>query len=564
MLYYPYKYIEPLNGSEYAKQNRTIGGKPFSFSISPFFEEITKAACDNVNYSEVIVCSPAQLGKTTLIENVLCYYTNMSPANSLLICDTLKTSQNMAKTRIRTFLKQATEIEKMAKSEKSTSVTNFTLAPNAYLTVGSSSSASDLCSNPIKYLFCDELDRWTDEIKNEGDPLVLARARQLTFRGMAILTSTPTTNDGRILTEYRTGTQEIWVARCNCGYGLKCEYSEIIFGEGEPYVVCPKCGEVYTERQVKQLKHEFDKPLNTKVQKDKFGRIKRSFRIYGGLCHNQFTWSFLRQGIIENKTKSDCSLQSWYNTKLGEVYIPPSVLNFDIDVLSRYAESYDLNKFRFKYKVAGVDTHDNGFYISVYGITDDESFVGIKFYYINGKLSTSQIPWNELEKVASEVDLMCVDSGGHYTQDIYAFCALHSKKILPIKGLSVASNKAPFISKLTKVNFNTIARGTGATYLLMLGVNAIKDKISEYLIDYYTRSNNNKLHFDRLRGFNESFFTMLTSEKPHETKFGNMWEKLPGVHNEALDTLVYAFAALQFLKNKNCDIGALKSIIKGK
>ncbi len=147
----------------------------FSFLQTPFFREPTRYLSDLAGTSRIILCTPAQVGKTTAIENFLGWIATYDRANTLLIFDRLKTGQKMSKNRLRPFLRDTCGINttgqagtKYRNPDASKEVCNISLATGANLMIGSSSSASDLCSTPAKFLCCDELDRWKDELKDGG------------------------------------------------------------------------------------------------------------------------------------------------------------------------------------------------------------------------------------------------------------------------------------------------------------------------------------------------------------------------------------------------------------
>lgn len=227
----------------------------FSFLQTPFFREPTRYLSDLAGTSRVILCTPAQVGKTTAIENFLGWIATYDRANTLLIFDRLKTGQKMSKNRLRPFLRDTCGINatgqagtKYRNPDASKEVCNISLATGANLMIGSSSSASDLCSTPAKFLCCDELDRWKDELKGEGDPVALALQRQMRFRGMALFTSTPTVEEGRINQHFLLGTQETWGVVCSgCGAWFDCRWDSIDWAGDVPTVHCPKCGEVFDE-----------------------------------------------------------------------------------------------------------------------------------------------------------------------------------------------------------------------------------------------------------------------------------------------------------------------------
>jgi phage terminase large subunit GpA-like protein len=132
----------------------------------------------------------------------------------------------------------------------------------------------------------------------------------------------------------------------------------------------------------------------------------------------------------------------------------------------------------------------------------------------------------------------CIDSGGHYTQQVYNYCRLRAgKRVFAIKG--IGGEGKPLVGRPSKNNI-------GKINLFPVGTSTAKEivyarlKISEYGDGY--------CHFPEDR--NEEYFRMLTAEKKVTKYFKGRprpeWVKIRQ-RNEALDCRVYATAALGIL-----------------
>jgi phage terminase large subunit GpA-like protein len=194
--------------------------------------------------------------------------------------------------------------------------------------------------------------------------------------------------------------------------------------------------------------------------------------------------------------------------------------------------------------VAGVDCQDNRLEISVIGLgRDDESYV-LSHETLYGDPSTPQL-WTALEtKLFRQYETesgrqiairaACVDSGGHFTNSVYAFCKKHTgRRIFAIKG--VGGEGKPIVGRPSKSN---IAKCP----LFPVGVNTVKEllfarmRIEEPGAGY--------IHFSE--NLNDEYFKQLTAEKI-VTKFHKGFKRREFVktrpRNEALDCFVYALAA---------------------
>lgn len=146
-----------------------------------------------------------------------------------------------------------------------------------------------------------------------------------------------------------------------------------------------------------------------------------------------------------------------------------------------------------------------------------------------------------------KVTITCVDSGGHFTQDVYEQCRLRmNKRVFPIKGKG--GDGIPFVGKPNKVFIKGDKRKS--VWLYSIGVDAGKSIIMDNL--RVQEPGAKYCHFPINEGLNYdmNFFNGLLSEKMElsKTKSGNRWcwVKLPGHRsNEALDCRNYALAAFR-------------------
>ena len=430
----------------------------------------------------------------------------------------------------------------------------------ANVKIGSSRCAGDLCSTPVKYLLMDELDRWQQEIRGEGDPISLAFQRQLRFRGMTVMCSTPTLEDGRINKYFKQGTCETWCAVCKCGAFMPCRWSDIDWSEpSEPTIACKECGQVYTEMDIKGLDHEYSPPANADPFKDNFGRIWRSFEVFGTLCHSFYSWKSLRDYEIQALKTGEASYQSFVNTRLAEVYKPRDELSVELPALMRESRDdyspYDL-PVEVDFLCAGIDTHDNCLFVEVVGFSKDgREHWGVEYFVAPYDLQSQGGIRDCLEMLATKayarvdgvelkIALSFIDSGGHRTNEVYTMAA-RSSRMMAIKGIASSRDKQdPLIRKLSKVSLNGNVKGK--THLLVLGVNAGKDALFD--MEVRTITGDRCLHYWAGGGYDKTYFAGLLSEK----KVGGKWiaPQRGSTPNEPLDCRVYAMAAAEYYLTK--------------
>ena len=131
------------------------------------------------------------------------------------------------------------------------------------------------------------------------------------------------------------------------------------------------------------------------------------------------------------------------------------------------------------------------------------------------------------------ISCACLDSGGHHTNQVYAFTKpRQARRIFAIKGLSQAGK--PIVNRPTFV-------GKNKAVLYGVGTDTAKEAIFARLS---TEPESTTLHF--CSDLDEEYFKQLTAEK-RVTKWlrgkkSLVWKQIRP-RNEALDTLVYNFAA---------------------
>lgn len=569
-----FKPRERIDAAEWAESNVVLerSGK-FSFKTRPFFEEPTKAMSDTNHCCRVVISSSAQLGKTTMLLNMLGWIATQDPNNTLMVMDSQKSMTKLVKNRARPFLRDCAHVKSLQRGgtanelDKSSSAVNISLRSGANLIFGSSKSLSDLCSMPCKYVLADEVGRFVDN-NVEGDPIELLKVRMMTYpNSMLLLTSTPTTVDGTITQNYLVGTQEVWGPVCECGKHLTIPYKDIDFSDPEnPTYACPECGQVYSECDIKQLRYCYSKPQNPNPVMDKAGRVVRSFDIHATCCPEVYSWKALRQQEIEARSKGLSSYKSFTNVVLGLPYYPGVDEALDIDQLLRLKTFFTKDSLpNWVHTITiGIDTQDNRFEWLVVGFSkrgNHKCF--IEHGKILGDLKEQQV-WTDLKEFISTYkcirkdgavlypSVICPDSGGHFTQDIYALSLLNNR-IKPVKGYATTNTRLEnsIIKHTTEVPIKALGSGVGRTTLTIVNTVYAKDIIRADFLKLQSADKEKSLYVSRdvSAGFDAEFFSQMDSEIREETRDGRArWVYKGTNRNEMLDCAVYALAAFEIYR----------------
>ena len=197
---------------------------------------------------------------------------------------------------------------------------------------------------------------------------------------------------------------------------------------------------------------------------------------------------------------------------------------------------------------AGVDVQDDRIEYEVIGWGRGEESWSIEYGTLYGDPSTTEL-WARLDGVLQKtrshpisgemvVRASCVDSGGHYTQQVYNYCRLRAgKRVFAVKG--IGGEGKPIVGRPTKNNI-------GKINLFPIGVDTAKELVYSRL--KMTEEGEGYCHFPLDRG--EEYFRMLTAERKVTRYFKGRprqeWMKIRN-RNEALDCRVYGLAALGIL-----------------
>ncbi len=424
--------------------------------------------------------------------------------------------------------------------------------------VGANAPAG-LASQPIRDLLMDEVDRipLDETVGDEGDFEDLAEARTSDFEGRRLVykCSTPTIlGHSRIQNSWNESDQQDWNIRCpHCGFIQSLDWKNVVFRDDQgvyhdPFYACHGGGCQITEPQLRKAvlnaEHEGGgfKPARPDIL-DHAG-----FRVTGLMVRPMAT---LVKKFRASLRKGPGSMQVFKNTQLGEWWDPREGDSLQAEGLQKRAQDSSYVQGQVPdgvgLLVASVDVQDDRLELLVLGAGVGEETWRVTREVIPGNLATPE-PWNQLEALLLQpwgrvsggslrIRLTTVDSGGHFTKEVYKFCrrpALRGK-VLPVKG-----NTRPQL-KLA------IRSGSKARLWLVDTVQAKDQGLSRLKIE---RPGYGYCHFPSdLEG---DYFEQLLAERRKPGK--RLYEKVTAdARNEALDLEVYALAALFILAPRNLD-----------
>jgi phage terminase large subunit GpA-like protein len=499
---------------------------------------------------EVWVQKSAQVGWTEILNNVIGYHVHQDPAPMLLVQPTLEMAESWSKDRFAPMIRDTSVLGERIADPKSRDSGNTLLHKKfagGHLTVAGANSPSGLASRPIRIVLFDEVDRYPASAGTEGDPISLGRKRTATFWSRKVLAgSTPTIKgSSRIEAGFESGDQRFYYVPCtHCGEFQKLVWSQVKWPDGQPELaeyICVACGAILTEAD----KAEMLAAGEWRGTKDFRGIA--SFHI-SELYSPWTTWSEMAVAFVQAK-KFPETLQTWINTALGETFEERGEQVEAIGLAGR-RENYTAQSIpqQTLLLTAGVDVQDDRLEVTVVGYGRDEEMWVVEHGVLRGDPGSDSL-WNDLDGYLSRkretedgrnllIEATAIDSGGHFTQQVYAYCAKRkSRRIWAIKG-------AGGFGRLIWPKSAGRAGRTSAQ-VFIVGVDTAKDVLFGRLKRIH-QPGAGYIHFPA--SVDEVYFDQLTAETliyrmVQGRRVRSYKPRSSGSRTEALDCLVYAYAA---------------------
>lgn len=530
---------------------------------TPYLGEIMDELSPSSPTQEVIFMAGAQIGKTETGNNWLGFVIHYAPGPMLLVQPTVDMAKRLSKQRLAPMIEETPVLRERIAESRSRDSGNTQLVKEfqgGVMVITGANSAVGLRSMPVRYAFLDEIDGWPVDVDGEGDPVRLAVRRTTTFaRRKIYMCSTPTIKEvSRIEREYLASDQRKFFVPCpHCDHMQVLLFKNLKWTDDEPDTAayaCEECGVLIEERFKTQMLQHGEWRATAAGDGKRAGFHLSS--LYSPLGWK--SWSEIVEEFLAAKGDAPL-LKQFVNTILAETWEDEIASKVGADGLRARVEFYEngVAPSRVLAVTAGVDVQDNRLAVSLYGWGRDEESWIISHQEIFGDPSKPEI-WRQLDEVllnpvkheiADPLPVLaaCVDSGGHFTHEVYQYCReRRGRHIMAIKGQS-QKNK-PAISKPTRVDINWRGKVMkSSAEVWPVGSDTIKSVL-------YARMKHNEpgagfMHFHG--DLPEGFFEQLTAEKLVTRYVKGFpvreWTKKAGARNEALDTAVYAYAAMQSL-----------------
>ena len=552
-----------LTVSQWADAHRWLSGKASSergrwrTSRTPYLREIMDCLSESSPVQRVVIMKSAQIGATEVGLNWVGYAMHHAPCPMLVVVPTIESRERWGIQRLGPLLRETDVLADLVShrtrdGKNRQDIKDF--PGDGLLILGGANSAASLASMPIKWVLSDEVDRFPWELRGEGDTIGIIDQRTQNFRRRKhCLISTPTVKDAsRIEDEFSESDQRHYYVPCpECGEGITLKWENLDWTKDQkhPVYLCECCGGIIEE-------HHKDAMLAEGVWKParpEMSDITRGYHINGLYSPSGlgYTWGELvRQFKTAQHDKP--KLQRFVNTALGEVWEDRS-RDVKPRELQDRAEAYRLREVPPGCLIitAGLDTQDDRIALQLVGWGRGER-CWVLDWFEYPESPASPATWHFIAEYLNRplenawgrrmyVEATAVDSGGHYTHEVYSWVRTEpARRVLAIKGANTP-NRPILAGRPKAVDVN-------------IGGKTIKHGVSLWQVGSDTAKHTlvNRLQADKDAPLDERMihFSQDLPDDYYEQMLGkvfsadrNKWIPRRGRRAEGMDTWSYACAA---------------------
>jgi phage terminase large subunit GpA-like protein len=516
---------------------------PGPIRLYPYQREIADVISDR-GIERVTFVKPVRVGFTTLLVGGIASFVANDPCPVLVLMPTESDARGIVVDEIEPTFAATPAVAGALEADRDEAARN-TLAhrrfPGGSLKVVAAKAPRNLRRHTARVLFVDEADAM--EVGAEGSPILLAEKRTLSYPDRKIVIgSTPLYEEtSHVLRAYAQSDQRVFEVPCpGCGAFAEMLWSHIEWESGRPETAafrCPACQEAIAEAHKAEM-----------VSRGRWRAQAPSVRAHAGFRLNALvsglanaSWGALAAEFLRAKDDSD-ELMVFVNTILAQGWREAGV-EVDEAALAARAERFGLDAIPADVLLVtvGVDVQDDRLEASIVGWSRTEAFV-LSHVVLWGS-PDEDATWSELDELLRSrwkhpaggtlgVDACLVDSGDR-TDRVYAYCFPRiGRRVFACKGI-------PGTRPVVEPSRGKVRGGR----LMLAGVDTIKSTIYDRL------ARGRALRFsDTLAA---AYFEQLASERKVVRYVRGQpirrFERKTGARAEALDCLVYAWAARQIV-----------------
>lgn len=528
-----------------------VSAQPGPVRLWPFQRAIADAIGDPL-IERVTLVKPVRVGFTTLLTSAVASFVSNDPAPILCLLPAEADCRDYMVSDVEPIFASSPTVAEALGDDRDEGERNTLLSrrfAGGSLKVVAAKAPRNLRRHTVRVLFIDEADGM--EATAEGSPIILAERRTLSYPDRKIvLGSTPVHDEtSHVLRAFGQSDARVFEVPCPaCGAYSEILWDQIVWDEGAPETArwrCPHCEDEISERHKAAMVEAGEWRITRPEVEGHAG-----FRLNALVSlHANASWAKL--AIEFAGAKDDpTTLQTFVNTILGQGWRGEGSELSDEELASR-AGAFGLNRLPAEVLTitAGADVQHDRVEVTFIGWDRDGTAYILGHSIIWGQWDDDQT-WTEVDQTLLTrwahplggklgVEAAVIDAGdGATMEQVQAFCTpRYRRKILAGKGASG-----------TRAYIEASKSRTRGRRLWIVGVDSIKAA----LLNRIARGGSVRFSDD----LPSSWYEQLASERLvvrySKGQPQRRFERIPGRRAEALDCVVYAFAARQVV-NVNFD-----------
>ena len=545
---------------EYAYLSAESSAEGGRWHTLPYQKAMMDAITDP-KIEQVTVMKSARVGYSKILNHIIAYHIHQDPCGIMVVQPTIEDAAGYSKEEIAPMIRDTKVLTNLVSDAKTRDSNNTILQkqfPGGVLSLVGANSARGFRRVSRRIVLFDETDGYPASAGTEGDQIKLGIARTQYFWNRKIVAgSTPTIKDfSRIERLFEQSDQRrYYVPCCHCGHMQYLRWPNMRWQDDDPLTAsyaCEECGALIPHSKkrwmVERGEWRATQPGN--------GR-HAGFHIWAAYSYSpNAEWSNLVEEFLLSKNDPE-QLKTWINTTLGECWEDEYASKVGAEGLMERAANEKYEKGVPPREVLilslGCDVQDDRLSMSLWGIGRNEEMYLVDRKVIYGSPARADL-WKQMDEVLMDkyknedgielkIDSAAIDTGGHFTQEVYQYVRERSHLgLIGIKGMGQKGK--PPIGKPTKVDINFSGKALRkGVQLFPVGVDTIKTTLHNRLKD--AEIGDGYIHF--YPTITTDYFQELTAERQVlRYKHGyqeRVWVKKSNARNEALDEMVYAYAA---------------------
>jgi phage terminase large subunit GpA-like protein len=532
------------------------------------YQKAMMDAITDPKIEQVTVMKSARVGYSKILNHIIAYHIHQDPCGIMVVQPTIEDAAGYSKEEIAPMIRDTKVLTNLVSDAKTRDSNNTILQkqfPGGVLSLVGANSARGFRRVSRRIVLFDETDGYPASAGTEGDQIKLGIARTQYFWNRKIVAgSTPTIKDfSRIERLFEQSDQRRYYVPCpHCGHMQYLRWPNMRWQDDDPSTAsyaCEECGALIPHSKkrwmVERGEWRATQPGN--------GR-HAGFHIWAAYSYSpNAEWSNLVEEFLLSKNDPE-QLKTWINTTLGECWEDEYASKVGADGLMERAAVEKYEKGVPPKEVLmlslGCDVQDDRLSMSVWGLGRNEEMYLVDRKVIYGSPARADL-WKQMDEVLMDkyknedgvelkIESAAIDTGGHFTQEVYQYVRERSHLgLIGIKGMGQKGK--PPIGKPTKVDINFSGKSLRkGVQLFPVGVDTIKTTLHNRLKD--AELGDGYIHF--YPTITTDYFQELTAERQVlRYKHGyqeRIWVKKSNARNEALDEMVYAYAAFCRFKQR--------------